>query len=375
MSLNIFRILRSFLDDDRKKVIQIQNLALIFCLAMFLITAVALPSPSIWIRKKQAYADGLSQEQISASLGTRNADLLIKMTPPVVTNETLQQGQNPVIEFRLFDSNTNKSFSHVTYLITVEKDGKQLLLDYFHAHDGDLRMVIKPSNNVSGTSKVNINGPQIPYIGAYIGSVDSPVILTGPLFSSSGLYHFIVRVVTVDSDEGVLPDDQQHIYDSWFSVGNTKYQQIDINGKQVPIKIISYYDKLSDFKFDNKSLQMQFDMPFNWNVSRINNTSIFVHQEISVPKPNIFTANKSLSGTVNGIDISKDIALDSSLPDKDIIHVMLPKNAIVQLADQVNKNGQTSGGSMKFALQPNMNGTVRGGMSPGSMGNMSMSSG
>ena len=327
----LIKMVGTFSYNNKRKAMQIQNLALFVCLAMFLITAVVLPSSSIWIRKKQAYADGLSQEQISASLGTRKADLLIKMTPAVVTNETLQQGQNPVIEFRLFDSNTNKSFSHVTYLITIEKDRKQLLLDYFHAHDGDLRMVIKPSN-VSGTNKINIDGPQIPYIGAYIGTIDNPVILTGPIFLSSGLYHFIVKVVTIDSDEGVLSDDQQHIYDSWFSIGNTKYQQININGKQVPIKIISYYDKLSDFKFDNKSLRMQFDMPFNWNVSRINNTSIFVHQEISVPKPNIFTANKSLSGTVNGVDVSKDIALDSSLPDKDIIHVMLPKNALVKLA-------------------------------------------
>ena len=39
---------------------------------------------------KPAYGDGLTQEILSASFGNRKADLLIKMTPPVVTTETIQ---------------------------------------------------------------------------------------------------------------------------------------------------------------------------------------------------------------------------------------------------------------------------------------------
>jgi hypothetical protein len=62
-----------------------------------------------------------------------------KMNPPVVTTETLEQGQKPIVEFRLFDSNTNQSFSHVTYYIILEKDGKRLLSDMFHDHNGDLK--------------------------------------------------------------------------------------------------------------------------------------------------------------------------------------------------------------------------------------------
>jgi hypothetical protein len=100
---------------------------------------------AIWTEKHYAFGDGLAQEQISSSLGNRKADLLIKMKPPVITNETIQMGQNPIMEFRLFDSNTNKSFSHVTYYITIEKDGKTLLSNWFHAHDGNLGIRIKPN--------------------------------------------------------------------------------------------------------------------------------------------------------------------------------------------------------------------------------------
>src|SRR5438067_8454527 len=105
---------------------------------------------------KSAFGDGLTQEQLSASMGNRKADLLIKMIPLVVTTETLQKGQKPIVEFRLFDSNTNQSFSHVTYYIIVEKDGKRLLADMFHDHNGDLRIEINPSN----ASKVSVTAQQ-----------------------------------------------------------------------------------------------------------------------------------------------------------------------------------------------------------------------
>jgi hypothetical protein len=324
----------------------------------------SLISGSFWT-KQPAFGDGLTQEQLSASLGDRKADLLIKMTPAVVTTETLQKGQKPIVEFRLFDSNSNESFTHVTYYIILEKDGKRLLTDIFHDHNGDLKIQINPNN----TSKTAISGgEQDPLLGTWIGTQTNPVIVSGPIFLNGGLYHFIVRIETVDSDYTLLPDNQEPIYDSWLSIGNTENKQIDIDGKQIPIKVISYYDKLKNLEFNNKNMQMKFDMPFNWNLSRLNKASIFVHEEINVPKPNAFTTKGSYTGTVNGIDISKSIILDNSNPDMDIIHVMLPKSTIIHIADQVSKSGQASSGLMNFTLQPGI------GSMKGSMGSMSSGS-
>jgi len=339
-----------------------------FFLIGLLISSTVLSSILLTVWTKPALGDGLTQEQLTASLGNRKADLLIKMIPPVVTTETLQNGQKPVVEFRLFDSNTNKSFSHVTYYIIIEKDGKRLLADLFHDHNGDLRIQINPSN----LSQVSISAQQDPLLGAYIGTLDSPIIASGPIFINGGLYHFIVRIATVDSDSTLLPDNQEPIYDSWLSVGNTVNQRIDLNGKQIPIKVISYYDKLKSFSFDDKNMQMQFNMPFNWNVSRINNTNIFVHEEVYVPNPTPFTANKSFAGTVNGIDVSKNLMLDNSNPNRDVIHVMISKNDLVGIADQVNKNAQASNGLMKFTLQPTKG--PKSSMSSMSGSNSSMSS-
>lgn len=298
---------------------------------------------------KPAYGDGLTQEILSASFGNRKADLLIKMTPPVVTTETIhQQGQKPVIQFRLFDSNSNQTFKHVTYFITIEKGDKKLLFDTFHDHSGDLRLEIKPMN----TSIATVYGEQDPIMNAYTGRPGNPVIATGPIFLQGGLYHFIVRISTIDFDRTIIPDNQQPTYDGWLSVGNTENQHIAIDGKQVPIKIISYYDKLKNFSFNNKDMQMKFVMPFDWNLTRLNKVKIFVHEEISIPKPNKFTTKGSYSGAVNGIDVTKHLVLDSSKPQKDVLHFMLPKNTVMQVADQVNKNGQASTPLMTFTLQP-----------------------
>ena len=45
------------------------------------------------------------------------------------------------------------------------------------------------------------------------------MVASGPIFSQGGLYHFIVRIVTVDYSTTILPDDQQPIFDGWLSVG------------------------------------------------------------------------------------------------------------------------------------------------------------
>ncbi len=79
-----------------------------------------------------AFGDRLFMEQLSASLGDRAADFLIKMNLPIVTTETIKdQGQKPTVQFKLFDSKSNQTFNEVTYFITIEKNDKSLLFDWF----------------------------------------------------------------------------------------------------------------------------------------------------------------------------------------------------------------------------------------------------
>jgi hypothetical protein len=74
----------------------------------------------------------------------------------------------------------------------LEKDGKRMLSDMFHDHNGDLKIQVNPINGTSKAAATTIRG---------------------------GLYHFIVRVETVDSDYTLLPYNQEPTYDSWLSIG------------------------------------------------------------------------------------------------------------------------------------------------------------
>jgi hypothetical protein len=311
--------------------------------------------PSSILYPKAAFSDGLFMEELSASFGDRKADLIIKMTPPVVTTETLKnQNQEPVIQFKLYDPSTNQGYKHVTYYITIEKDGKKLLSDWFHDHKGDLKLEMKPSN----AEQITVYGEPDPILQAYTGTENSPVVATGSIFSEGGLYHFIVRITTIDYDRSFIPDDKQPVYDGWLSVGSTLNQQVSLSdGKQIPIQIISYYDDIKDFNFDPSKKQIQFTMPFNWNITRLEDQKqIMVHQEVSIPKGSSL-ASQSYTGAINGTDATKNLMVDPSNSTKNVVHFMLPKPAIIQIAEEVNNNGQAaaSDGLMEFSLTPSTN--------------------
>jgi hypothetical protein len=313
--------------------------------------------PTSILYTKAAFGDGLFMEELSASFGDRKADLIIKMTPPVVTTETLKsQNQKPIIQFKLYDPTTKEGYKHVTYYITIEKDGKKLLSDWFHDHKGDLKIEMKPSN----AEQIAVYGEPDPILQAFTGTENSPVVATGPIFSEGGLYHFIVRITTIDYDRSFIPDDKQPIYDGWLSVGSTLNQQVSLSdGKKVPIEIISYYDDIKDFKFDPTKKQIQFAMPFNWNTTRLENQKqIMVHQEVSIPKGNSL-ASQSYTGEINGIDVTKNLMVDPSNSTKNVVHFMLPKPAVIQIAQEVNNNRQvgTSNELMEFSLVPSTNAT------------------
>ena len=313
--------------------------------------------PTSILYPKAAFGDGLFMEELSASFGDRKADLIIKMTPPVVTNETLKnQNQEPVIQFKLYDPSTNEGYKHVTYYITIEKDGKKLVSDWFHDHKGDLKIEMKPSN----AEQIAVYGEPDPILQAFTGTENSPVVATGPIFSEGGLYHFIVRITTIDYDRSFIPDDKQPVYDGWLSVGSTLNQQVSLSdGKQIPIQIISYYDDIKDFNFDPGKKQIQFTMPFDWNITRLEDQKqIMVHQEVLIPKGNSL-ASQSYTGTINGTDVTKNLMVDPSNSTKNVVHFMLPKPAIIQIAEEVNNNGQAAAsvGFMEFSLTPSTNAT------------------
>ncbi|MEW6604742.1 MAG: hypothetical protein AB1351_08655, partial [Thermoproteota archaeon] len=94
-----------------------------------------------------------------------------------------------------------------------------------------------------------------------------------------------------------------------------------------------------------------WSMPFDWNVSRIQDTNIFVHEEVKIPKSLTGLGDAaSFAATVNDNPISgRMLAIDPYSSEEDLtLHYLVNKNDIVNMAGQV-PDGSTE---MIFTLAP-----------------------
>lgn len=297
----------------------------------------------------RAFADGFSTEIIpGASLGDRKPALFVQVNPPVLTSESTQ---DTFMRFRFFDLNTNQTITHTSYLLTVTKDDKTLLLDQFHSHSGLLTIKVQPNND----QQVTVYGDQDPSIPeTWIADPSGVMSIRGPLLLEGGLYHFHVVITGIDNDKYLFVSGTEPTFDSWLSVGDVFHENLAFNGQPYNVTLVSYYDKIRDFKFDTSAKAVSWAMPFDYNTTRINQQNIFVHEEIKIPKSfHDFIDTGSFAGTVNGSPISKSkISIDPySSNDALILHYLLNKNDILSIAGRA-PSGKTV---MDFTLSPDEN--------------------
>ena len=100
-------------------------------------------------------------------------------------------------------------------------------------------------------------------------------------------------------------------------------------------------------------------MPFTYNMTRLNasDNNVYVHQEVDVPKPSVFTSTGSYKGFANGQDVSKYLIVDGSNKTKDVAHFMLTKPIVLQVASKYKPNNASDKGEMSFTLMPSNNGS------------------
>ena len=49
------------------------------------------------------------------------------------------------------------------------------------------------------------------------------------------------------------------------------------------MSVVTYYDEISNFKYDPNLREISFSMPFEWEINNINQTSV-IHEEITFQK-------------------------------------------------------------------------------------------
>ena len=310
-------------------------------LAVLSTIAVALPG-------QKAFGDGLTSETFSASLGDRNAEMLVEVNPPILTDDTRDEAY---ILFRLYDANTNETIPFTTFFISIEKgigeDAETIMPStLFHTESGLLRLRVQPAEG-----ELQIFGTQEQFLNAWVADPGGTVNIQGPLFLEGGIYHLKIEIFGVDNIRNIFADENIPRFDSWLSVGDVYTQTIDYQGQPYDTTIISYYDRVGNFSFDAGKQQFTWSMPFDWNVSRIEDTNIFVHEEVRIPKSLSGIGDiTSFAAAVNGNPISgRMITVDPYSSQQDLtLHYLINKNDILRMAGDISEGDS----AMVFTLAP-----------------------
>jgi hypothetical protein len=303
---------------------------------------------TVTFTNQKALGDGLTSETFSATLGDRNAELLVQVNPPILTDASRNDA---FVLFRLYDANNNQTIPYTTFFISVEKgigeDAETIMPPtLFHTESGMLRLKVQPAEG-----ELQIFGTQEQFLNAWVADPGGTVNVQGPLFLEGGLYHLRVEIFGVDNIRNIFADENIPKFDSWLSVGDVFTQSIDYQGQSYNTTVISYYDRVRDLSFDANNQQFTWSMPFDWNVSRLEDTNIFVHEEVKIPKSLAGIGDTtSFTAAVNGNPISgRMLAVDPYSSQQELtLHYLLNKNDIISMASAVPQGDS----DMIFTLAP-----------------------
>ena len=285
-----------------------------------------------------AFGHGLGGETVPVSLPNRNATLFVSVQPSVFD----PSNNESYLSFKLSDARTDAIIEHVTYLIELSRDGKQIFKETFHDDEGNLNIKVISSNS----KDIRIDGDKEQSSGGWKRKMFSPLSIEGPIFTASGLYKFHTEIITVDSDNNILT--QRPMAEGAISIADkTTHQITSANGKKYDIGIMSYYDAITSFGFDSKNSTISFEMQFDWNEKNIKQTTV-VHQEVHIPKTYAEMLVTKYDGFVNGMPLAESaVTIDDYSDDSRIVHLVLNQKDLEAFAQKTQDRSK-----MVFSLMP-----------------------
>jgi len=267
----------------------------------------------------------------------KNATLSLFVNPPTFDKKT---GEYEIL-LKLYETDTQAVIPHVTYLVEISKDGKQLLSERFHDDASNLSIKVEPKN----TNQVKIQGSNFGELGWMKNTVLFPLKVEGPIFLSGGLYKFHIQVLTINADSNKL--DPPVTFDASISLAEKTDYPISYQNKDYSFGIMSYYDTINGFEFDEKFRTISFSMPYDWSQQNIAQTNV-VHQEIHVPKTFPEMLVTKYDGLVNGIPVPEyAITIDDYTTDSRIVHLVLNQKELLSIVDSVHDKS-----IMEFVISP-----------------------
>ena len=147
-----------------------------------------LPQDEILKKKSTQKLEKISFE--TESIFFKNQEIIIKVDLSNIENEI---PNNKIIELSTWDKSTNSSITHVTYFLTIIKNDKIILNDFFYVQDEylSLKMIYDDSDNLE------IVGERQYDHNAIIMNKNLPIKITGNVFDSNGIYEISIDLRTI----------------------------------------------------------------------------------------------------------------------------------------------------------------------------------
>ena len=299
--------------------------SLIFCLLF--------PASSV-------YGHGLGIDTIS-SISIQEKQFSVSIEMPMYFENDQEK-----ITITATDNETDENVNNVTYLIGIFYNDEMILRNYFFTENGVLPIIVTPTNN----GDITIKGEQDSLLGAWSGTESNPVEITGPLFNSGGLYTFEIEVRTIDEPTNII--ENSGVYEADLTiVESVSFPQKDQNNQDVEFSTKSYFDSISNFNYDSEDKEVTFEMPFDWNESKMSHVSV-VHVETHFPKDFAEFLSPSYVGYVNDIKLFKSsVTVDDYTYDDDrTVHFVLLQDHLRFLKNEMRESEQPLPDNIVFKL-------------------------
>ena len=241
----------------------------------------------------------------------------------------------------IFDSKI--TLRDVTFLIKSQRGEHFLFEEEFKADNGFLVFNFVSEERDSIMIEEDDRGN---LFGSLLGLESRLIHVKGPKLSEGGLYKFDITILTANGYSKKLAEPLT--FNAGISIAQTtQFDFVDQNFGQQSIKVISYYDEISNFQYDSSSREIRFSMPFEWSQSNINQTSV-VHEELVIPKSFGDLLVSGFTMYINGVKISEDVVnIDDFFSDERVVHFIIYQRELLNVFENnPNQNG------MDFIIKP-----------------------
>ena len=286
------------------------------------------------------YGHGLGIDTIS-SISIQEKQISVSIEMPMYFENPQEK-----ITITATDNETDETAKNVTYLIGIFYNDEMILRNYFFTENGVLPIIVNPTDN----GDITIIGQQDSLLGAWSGTESNPVEITGPLFNSGGLYTFEIEVRTIDEPTNVI--ENSGVYEADLTiVESVSFPQKDQNNQDVEFSTKSYFDSISNFNYDSNVKEVTFEMPFDWNETKMSHVSV-VHVETHFPKDFAEFLSPSYVGYVNDIKLFKSsVTVDDYTYDNDrTVHFVLLQDHLRYLKNEMRESEQPLPDNIVFKL-------------------------